>query len=121
MKPLLLTIALLFSTPAWADNFVCNVKVKKACDAKGCNSAEILDDDFRLINEQSDTIMIGSDKAEIKSQYQAGIFKIYEMGSGSAFIKIAMTDVPLLNLKSGDFLEQRDLMLGSILSWGKCK
>ena len=119
MKPLLLIIALLFSTPAWADNFVCNVKVKKACDAKGCNSAIL--DEFRLINEQSDTIMIGSDKAEIKSQYQAGIFKIYEMGSGSAFIKIAMTDVPLLNLKSGDFLEQRDLMLGSILSWGKCK
>ena len=121
MKPLLLTIALLNSTPAWAESFVCNLKVKKACDAKGCNSAEILDDDFRLINEQSDTIMLGTDKAEIKSQYQAGIFKIYEMGSGSAFIKIAITDVPYLNLKSGDFFEQRDLMLASILSWGTFK
>ena len=75
MKQILVIIIMLFSTPAYADNFICNVKVKKACDVKVCNSAEILDDDFRLINEYSYKIVFVSDKAKIKSQYQVGIFQ----------------------------------------------
>ena len=93
--------------------------VKKVCAELGCESAEILNDDFRIINEQQKTYEIGSDMFSLAGSKTSGAFKIFKVGS-SGFIKIITINAEPFGLKRGQFLEVRDTMLSTISSWGVC-
>lgn len=114
-------VFLLFANPALAENIFCEVTSKQACTAEGCSALKKLKDDYRVINLQTNTIMLGTDEVAIQQIYATGVFDVYEMGSGSAFLKVVRMDVPAADLAKGQFIEQRDMFLGSILSWGLCK
>jgi hypothetical protein len=114
-------VFLLFANPAFAEQIFCDVTSKQKCSASGCSTLEMLEDDYRVINLKTKTIMLGTDEAPIKQAYATGVFDVYEMGSGSAFLKVVRTDVPLAGLNKGQFIEQRDMATTSILSWGLCQ
>ena len=121
MTRILTIIALLFATPAYAEQMFCKVTSKQRCTAEGCSALKTLKDDYRVINLQTNTIMLGTDEVAIQQIYATGAFDVYEMGSGTAFLKIVRMDVPFADLEKGQFIEQRDMFLGAILSWGICQ
>ena len=121
MSRLIFVLALLLAAPASAEDMFCKVTSKQKCSASGCSALKMLEDDYRVINLETNTIMLGTDEAPIKQAYKTGVFDVYEMGSGSAFLKVVRTDVPLAGLNKGQFIEQRDMATTSILSWGVCR
>lgn len=117
------TVIILFgilSTSA-GSQFFCTVASKQVCGASGCVASRILDDDYRVINLETNSVMLGRDEFAIKQHYMTGAFDVYELGSGTAFLKVVRTEVPLMDLNKGDFIEQRDSVLTSVLSWGSCQ
>ena len=119
MRTILTILTLMFATQTMAEKYVCNVTAKSVCGELGCESAEILNDDFRIIDENQKTYEIGSDKFSLVSSETSGAFKIFKVGS-AGFIKIITIDAKPLELKRGQFLEVRDLMLNTVSSWGIC-
>jgi hypothetical protein len=69
MTRILTIIALLFATPAFAEDMFCEVTSKQKCTASGCSALEMLEDDYRVINLKTNTIMLGTDEAPIKEAY----------------------------------------------------
>ena len=119
MRTFLTIIMLIFATQTMADKYECNVTAKSVCGELGCESTKILNDDFRIINEEQKTYEIGSDKFSLGGSETSGAFKFFKVGS-SGFIKIITIDAEPLGLKRGQFLEVRDFMLTTISSWGIC-
>jgi len=109
----------MFGTQATASKYVCNVTAKTVCGKLGCESSEILNDDFRIIDEDKRTYEIGTDEFSLAGSETSGAFKIFKVGS-AGFIKIITIDAEPLELKRGQFLEVRDLMLNTVSSWGIC-
>jgi hypothetical protein len=119
MRNLLIILMLMFGTQATAGKYVCNVTAKTVCGELGCESSEILNDDFRIIDEDKRTYEIGTDEFSLAGSETSGAFIFFKVGS-SGFIKISTIDEELVGLKRGQFLEVRDTFLNTITSWGIC-
>lgn len=106
----------------FGQQILCNVKKVNSCTySDGCATAKPLDDDFRLIDLENNTISVGGDISPITSAEKSGIFYFFKFG-GAAFLKMALQDEKVMfNISAGDYIEQRDALLGTILTWGNCK
>jgi len=121
-----LIVLLCFVDMAYGETFICQVDKQVICSKKSCNEVNPKGEHFRRIDTLAMQYEICDKKdcnlsVPVDNIFPNGIFVHYEM-SGSAFLKMAIEDEPLLlGIEKGDFYEQRDVGLNTILSWGKCK
>ena len=125
MKTLLTLLTCLFilspSFVAGADKYVCQVTKKQFCSEKECNVAKVLDDDYRIIDTSTRKYTIGKDTFELEGLEQSGAFLIFKVG-GAGYMKMYFMETSeITGMKRGQFLENRDTFLSSIISWGICK
>ena len=106
----------------FGQQIICNVEKVNSCSyTDGCVITKPLEDDFRLINLENNTISVGGDISPITSAEQSGIFYFFKFG-GAAFLKMAIQNEDVMfNISAGDYIEQRDALLGTIITWGTCK
>ena len=125
MKTLLTLLTYLFilspNVVLGADKYVCQVTKKQFCSEKECKSAKVLDDDYRIIDVPARTYTIGKDTFGLEGLEQSGAFLIFKVG-GAGYMKMYfLEDSEFTGMKRGQFLENRDTFLSSIVSWGVCK
>ena len=82
--------------------------------------------EYNIINVQTKTYIMCTEgklnrqKFPIRDVRKSGIFVVLTF-AGSSLLKIALQDETLIfNIKSGEFIEFRDNLLGGINSFGKC-
>ena len=118
---LALTFSVMFSSTSFAaDRYVCQVETKRSCNEKGCKDIKILGDDYRIIDKRSRTYTIGKDQFPLEDAKISGAFEIFKVGS-AGFMKMIYIDEPITQLKRGQFIEVRDMLLSVITSYGLCR
>ena len=128
MKNLLLIFTLLFTSvflspnvALGADKYVCQVTKKQFCSEKECKITKVLDDDYRIIDTSARKYTIGKDTFDLEGLEQSGAFLIFKVG-GAGYMKMYFLETSeCTGMKRGQFLENRDTFLSSIISWGICK
>jgi hypothetical protein len=90
----------------------CDVDTKNYCAEGGCKSLPP-NDEYILVNTDNETYSLcvnGRPKCQVlklRGGQVSGAFFIFKLG-GASFMKMSTSDVELVNLKRGQFLEVRD-------------
>ena len=125
MKTLLTLLTCLFilspTVVIGANKYVCQVTKKQFCSETECKVAKVLDDDYRIIDTSTRKYTIGKKTFDLEGLEQSGAFLIFKVG-GAGYMKMySMETSEFTGMKQGQFLENRDTFLSSIVSWGVCK